>query len=167
LGQRPAPEVPDSASELVDRLAGLHQEVNAELEAVLEGVSDEEASQSPAEGEWSVKQVLAHLTDGERGFHQVLSNIAVIGWHDAGGFYPDQFPGRLEAVLAVTPTLQGLIDRFLTDEAETVAILRGLPETTLAHKARYRRLGQVALGAPDHTREHVEQIKRAVEAVRR
>jgi uncharacterized protein YndB with AHSA1/START domain len=166
LGQRPAPGVPDTASELADRLAGLHQEVNAALQAALEGVSDEEASQSPAEGEWSVKQVLAHLTDGERGFHQVASNIAVIGWHDAEGFYPDQFPGRLDAVLAVTPTLQGLVDRFLTDEAETVAVLRGLPETTLAHKARYRRVGQFALSAPDHTREHIEQIKRTIEAVR-
>lgn len=166
LGSRPQREVPGSAGELADLLAQQHAEVKAELEAAVEGLTEAEAEQQPAEGEWSVKQTLAHLTEGERGFHVVLVNIALNGWLDGGPVYPDQIPGRIDAVLAVTPTLQGLVERFITDQAETAAIVRGLPETTIAHKARFRRIGDFALSGPDHTREHIDQIKRAIAAVR-
>ena len=166
LGSRPMREVPESAAEVADQLAQGHAEVNAELKAAVEGVTEAEAGQQPDEGEWSVKQTLAHLSDGERGFHVVLVNIAVNGWLDGGPIYPDQIPGRLDAVLAVTPTLEGLVERFITDQAETVAIVRGLPETTVAHKARFRRMADFILYGPDHTREHIEQIKGAIAAVR-
>jgi uncharacterized protein YndB with AHSA1/START domain len=166
LGSRPTPEVPDSVDALADLLAEQHDQVNTDLEAAVEDVTEEEADQQPAEGEWSVKQVLAHLSEGERAFHVFLINMAVNGWLDAGPISPDQILGRLEAVLAVTPTLQGLVDRFITDEAETEAIIRRLPETTMAHKARFRRIAQFVVYGPDHTREHIEQIKKAVATVR-
>jgi hypothetical protein len=47
-----------------------------------------------------------------------------------------------------------------------VAFLRRLPEETVAHKARYRRIGEAVLNGPGHTREHIEQIKDTVAAVR-
>ena len=166
LGSRPQREIPDSAAEVADQLAQGHAETNAELRAAVEGVTEAEARQQPGEGEWSVKQTLAHLTEGERGFHVVLVNMAINGWLDGGPIYPDQIPGRLDAVLAVTPTVEGLVERFITDQAETVAIVRGLPETTIAHKARFRRMADFALYGPDHTREHIEQIKRAIAVVR-
>lgn len=166
LGKRPQPEVPDTAEELADLLAEQLKEVDQELLAAVEGLTDEEAEQSPAEGEWSVKQVLAHLSSGERGFQNVLVNWAVNGWLDGGPIGNDAIPGQLGAVLAVTPTLQGLVERYLTDEAETVAFLRRLPEQTVAHKSRYRRIGEAVLYGPGHTREHIEQIKKAVATVR-
>lgn len=166
LGKRPQPEVPDTAAELADRLAERHEEVNAALKAALEGVTEEEAGKQPAEGEFSVKQVLAHLSDGERGFHTVLVNIAVNGYLDGGPVYADQILGRLDAIMTVTPTLQGLLKRFLTDEAETVALVRGLPDATLAHKARYRRICEYVLNGPTHTEAHTEQIQEAIKAVR-
>ncbi len=166
LGSRPMPEMPESAAAMADRLAQGYAETHAELRAALEGVTEAEAEQQPAEGEWSVKQTLAHLSEGERGFHVVLVNVALNGWLDGGPIYPDQIPGRIEAVLAVTPTLEGLVERFITDQAETVAIVRGLPEVTMAHKARFRRLGEWAFYAPEHTREHIGQIKGAIAAAR-
>ena len=166
LGARPMREVPESAAALADQLAQGQAEASGELKVVLEGVTEAEAGQQPAEGEWSVKQTLAHLSDGERAFHVVLVNIAVNGWLDGGPVYPDQIPGRLDAVLAVTPTLEGLVERFMTDQAETVSIVRGLPETTLAHKARFRRIADFILFQPDHTREHIAQIKGAIAAAR-
>ena len=166
LGPRPQPELPDTVAVLANLLAERYTEVNAELKAAVAGVTEREAGQPPAAGEWSVKQVLAHLSDGERALQMILTNIAVNGWLDAGPVYPDQIPGRLDAILTVTPTLQGLVERFLTDEAETVALVRGLPAETRAHKARFRRIAQYLLVQPDHTREHTDQIKRAIAAVR-
>jgi uncharacterized protein YndB with AHSA1/START domain len=166
LGKRPQAEVPDTAEELADLLAEQLKEVDQELKAAVEGLTDEAAEQSPAEGEWSVKQVLAHLSSGERGLHNLLVNWAVNGWLDGGPIGADAVPGQLEAVLAVTPTLQGLLEQYLTDEAQTVAFLRRLPEETVAHKARYRRIGEAVLNGPGHTREHIEQIKTTSAAVR-
>lgn len=166
LGGRPQEEVPESAGALADRLAERQQEVSAELRAALEGVTEEESGQAPAEGQWSVKKVLAHLSEGERAFHVFLTNMALNGWLDAGPVYPDQIPGRMAAVLAVTPTLEGLVKRVITDQAETVAIIRGLPETTVIHKARFRRIATFAIYGPDHTHQHIEQIKTTLETVR-
>jgi uncharacterized protein YndB with AHSA1/START domain len=166
LGIRSQPEVPATAGELADRMAEGHEEANAALVAALVGVTDEEATQSPAKGEWSVKQVLAHLSSGERGFHNLLVNWAVNGWLDGSSFGPDAIPGQLEAALAVTPTLQGMLDRYLADVAETVALIRYLPDETVAHRARFRRIAEAVSYGPSHTREHVEQIKNTVASVR-
>ncbi len=166
LGTRPQPELPESAEKLAAQLAERFQKLDAEMQAALAGLSDEESAQCPEEGEWSVQQVLAHLSDGERSFHMVLANLAVNGWLDADPVYPNDFPGRIEAILALAPSLQDLVDRLLADERETVEIVRRLPAETLAHKARFRRIAQYVVYAPDHTKEHIDQIKRAIETVR-
>jgi uncharacterized protein YndB with AHSA1/START domain/uncharacterized damage-inducible protein DinB len=166
LGNRPAPEVPDTAKGLAEFVAERYKHTDAELKAAVEGLTEEEAAQSPAEGEWSVKEVLAHLSIGERGFQNFLANMALDGWLDGGPGNPAAIPGRLEAVLSMTPSLQGLLDRFLADEAETVAFLQRLPEETLAHKARFYRMRQALAFVSLHTQEHTGQIKSTIEVIR-
>ncbi len=166
LGSRPQPDVPETAGELANRLAERHKEASAQLVVALEGVTDAEADQSPAEGEWSVMQVLAHLSTGERGFHNVLVNWALNGWLDGGPIDQNAIPGQLDAALAVTPSLQGMLDRYLTDVAETVELIRRLPDETVLHKARFRRIAEAVHYGPPHTREHVEQIKATIATVR-
>ena len=158
--------MPDSAPALADRLAERQREANDALRTVLENVSDQEASLSPGEGDWSVREVLAHLSENERAFQMILSNLAVTGYLDGGPFYPDEIPGRLESILIVTPTVQGLLDRFLVDEAESEAFVRRLPETAVAYKARFRRIANQVLALPDHVVQHVEQIRQALAGVR-
>jgi uncharacterized protein YndB with AHSA1/START domain len=166
LGQRPQVDVPNTAEELASLLAERYGEVNTELKAAVEGLTEEETEQAPAEGEWSVKHILAHLSSDERAVLHVLVNVAVNGWLDIAPISPDQIPGQLEAVLVVTPTLQALVERLFADEAELVAFLRRLPSETMAHKARFRRIGQRVLFGPDHTREHIRQIQRTIQVVR-
>jgi uncharacterized protein YndB with AHSA1/START domain/uncharacterized damage-inducible protein DinB len=166
LGTRPQTAVPDTAPELAQAVADRVQEVDTELKEAVEGLSEEEAEQAPAEGEWSVKEVLAHLSIVERDYQGLVAAMALDGWRDGGQHNLTVIPGRLAAVLTTTPTLEGMVDRFLADEAETVAFLRSLPEETVAHKARFYRIGQTIIGLPDHTQQHIEQIKATIKAVR-
>jgi uncharacterized protein YndB with AHSA1/START domain/uncharacterized damage-inducible protein DinB len=166
LGKRPQVDVPPTAHELADQLAALYAPALDDLEAALSRATEEEAEQSPAEGEWSAKQVLAHLSSGDRGFSTILGYWAVNGWIEAEGYNPDAFPGQLEAVLVVTPTLDELLERYRLDVDELIASVRYLPETTVAHKARFRRLAQALLYLPDHTQQHVQQIRDALAAAR-
>jgi uncharacterized protein YndB with AHSA1/START domain len=166
LGSRPEPAVPDTVEGLADYVAEQYKQADADLKAAVEGLTDEEAGQIPDGEEWSVKHVLAHLCINERDSQTFWANMALDGWLDGGPGNPAAIPGRLEAVLATTPTVQDLLDRFFADEAEVVAFFHRLPEDTVAHKARFRRMREYLAFVDLHTREHVGQIKGIVEAVR-
>jgi uncharacterized protein YndB with AHSA1/START domain len=166
LGERPSQDLPPSAGELADHLSAHYEETDAALRAALNGVSEGEAEKRPAEGEWSIKEVLVHLSIVERDQQCYLGVFALDGWLDTGAGNPTALDGRIQSVLAVEPTLQGLLDRFLADEAESVEFVRRLPAETVAHKARFRRIAQSTLGLPEHAREHIEQIKGTLAVVR-
>jgi uncharacterized protein YndB with AHSA1/START domain len=166
LGQRPQEDIAGTVEDLVRRMAERYGEADAALKAALAGVTDEEASRAPAEGEWSVKQALAHLSIVERDHQCYTMAFAVDGWVDTGPGNPTADAGRLAAAMEITPTLEGLLARFLADGAETIALARHLPADMVAHKARFRRVSQGMVYLPDHTKEHVEQIKAAIQAAR-
>jgi uncharacterized protein YndB with AHSA1/START domain len=167
LGQRPTEEVSDTATGMADLVAQRQALTRPELEAVLEGITEQEASEVPEGGGWSVKQVLAHLSVCERDYQNSLATIALDGFFDSGDGNTTAMEGRLAAVLATTPTIAGLVERFYVDQDEMVSFFRGLPEETLRHKARFYRMGQYVGGLhPGHTRDHIEQIKQVLATVR-
>jgi uncharacterized damage-inducible protein DinB len=53
---------------VAQRILGQYHRAYRDLQAVLLGVTDEQAAQIPAEGEWPLRQVLAHIVQAERGF---------------------------------------------------------------------------------------------------
>jgi uncharacterized protein YndB with AHSA1/START domain len=166
LGQRPRPEVPATVDGLAEYVAAQYAESGAELKAALQGVGDDEAGQRPADDEWSVKEVLAHLSIVERDTQSYWASVALDGWLDGGPGNPTAMPARIAAVLVGEPALEHLLARYLADEAEMVAFLRRLPKDTVAHKARFFRMRQGVAFRRFHTRQHIEQIKSTVEAVR-
>jgi uncharacterized protein YndB with AHSA1/START domain len=166
LGRRPVEEAPATVDDLVNRIAEMYAKTDAALKVTVEGLTDDEAGRSPAKGEWSVKEVLSHLSITERDQHCFGFCVAVDGWVDTGPGDAAALSGRLAAVLEVTPSLADMVSRFLADEAETVALVRRLPAATVAHKARFHRFSQYMVGLPAHTQEHIEQIKATIQAVR-
>jgi hypothetical protein len=53
---------------VAQRILGQYHSAYSDLQAVLLGVTDEQAAQAPLEGEWPLRQVLAHIVQADRGF---------------------------------------------------------------------------------------------------
>ena len=62
-----------------------------ELVAVIQGVSEDEASKPPAPGKWSVKEVLGHLCDTERVMSYRLMRFARGDQKELQGFEQDDY----------------------------------------------------------------------------
>jgi hypothetical protein len=169
LSGRPLPKVPASPMAFAEAIQEHYAAADAELEAFLDGVTEEEASYRPAPDEWTVKEILAHLIAGERGWHSFL--VEMINddepWYDRWESHTN-VPARNRAVLAAYPTIPELLREFKRNRSETVAILAALPPEFVARKGSYVKLGYWMLETPGyHVRQHLEQLRGVVEAARK
>jgi uncharacterized protein YndB with AHSA1/START domain len=164
LSPRPAPNVPDNPADFADQVQQLYAQLDAQLDELLASVSDEEASISPTEGEWSVKEILCHLIASERG---TQFGIAVQLGGQALTVFPNNPAAPTAALLAVYPTLAELVHVWKQTEAETVALVKNLPPEYAARKVDYLNNGlTLLLGNPGHTQSHFREMQRALETVR-
>jgi uncharacterized damage-inducible protein DinB len=69
-------------------ILGQYHKQYMDLQAAIFGLSEEDADHAPAEGEWSVRQVNAHILGTEIGFSEVIS-YALEG-HRAGIWKPER-----------------------------------------------------------------------------
>jgi len=161
VARAPKVTIPESHEELAEIVARKYTEVNRDLTQALKGVSDDRAARAPAPGQWSARQVLAHLIESERYLHHWLTCL-IAGELLIPEWPPSGMRERLDAVINGFPTVQALLTELKRNEAETVALLNALPAAFLARKASYRRLAETVLDWPNHAREHLEQIKHAV-----
>jgi len=161
LSPRVLPEIHTRADGLVEALRKLYTEIDSELAKCFEGVSEEQASHSPAAGEWSAKEVLAHLIHGERDNHSWINDMVSYQERVSDG-YADNYSGRIKATAGVYKTYQELLKELSRNEAETVAMLAALPEDFLARKGSFWRLSYVLISSPQHAQGHYQQIRSAI-----
>lgn len=165
LSARPIPETPLDPVEFARKLRQVDAEVIGEIQRVFGGVSEAEAEFAPS-GEWSAKQNLAHLIKEEEW------NLHSIGQllNDSESQAVDSFENRwepLDAIVAVTPTVSGLIDRLAKAKETTSKLLEGSSVALGARKGVMWRIGMNMLHFPgSHEREHLEQVKRTLEVAR-
>lgn len=167
LGARRLPEIPPTARGLADAVRKLYDEQNAELDQLMNGVSEAEASFKPSPKDWSAKETLAHLVAGER---QNLSQMYDMMF-DAERAYDtadnlDNLPEMLSAT-AQAYTAAELVREFKHNQAETVAMIAALPASFVAHKGTYWRMAFGFLQPLDHTRGHFRQMREAIQAARK
>lgn len=166
LSGRPIPEMPQTAAELAEDARNQYAANGEQLDSFLSEISEEEASFRPGDGDWSVKDTLAHLILGERGFQQWVGNLVggYVGLFDGWG-------GNLqfinEAILAVFPTVGALNEELKRSRQETAALLANLPDDFMQRKNSF---WQIAYGFADdsfsHDDVHMEQMQAAVTAAR-
>jgi len=165
LSARPVADVPATAAELAETVSKMYASADDELGSALSGVRDDEAAASPAPGEWSVNEVLAHLVLGERDTHAWLEKL-VAGDERAYSLADGNSRLRTQATARVYGTPANLFEELKHNEAETIAMLAALPEDFVNRKRSYWRVANSALQTADHTREHLHQIEGVMAAIR-
>ncbi len=163
LSGRWLPEVPPAAVDLASEIEKMYAQVMQELDDLLEGVSEEEASKPPAEGEWSAKEVIVHLTLGERDTQYYIGTLLS---DDETIATLKNLPARIKAFLAVNPTLKDVRAELARAQRETVVMVREFPDEFVSYKPTYSRLGQGMLQGAFHPQLHFDQIRAAIEAAR-
>jgi uncharacterized protein YndB with AHSA1/START domain len=168
LGQRPLPQVPETAAELAEVIRKDYADVDAELARMLEGVSEVEAEHRPEPDAWNVKETLAHLIACERDFQSwtadMLNDNVV---NDYLEFRPN-VAERLRALVARFGVLPALMEELKQSQAETIALLAALPSGFVARKHLYRRVATWMIETvPLHYRgEHLGLMQAAIQSAR-
>jgi uncharacterized protein YndB with AHSA1/START domain len=166
LRGREQAEVPADLAAAVAQLRERQAQWNGKLAEATTSLNEEEAGRAPAEGEWSVKQVLAHLSGSERSLQERIA-LTVAGHWLEGNPDPALFLDRNAAVLAIEPTLAGLLARFSRDMEETALLLEHFSEAARADRYRCRQVARLVLDYfGGHTEGHITQVQETVAAVR-
>jgi uncharacterized protein YndB with AHSA1/START domain len=166
LSPRKMPEVPWDPKQVVAKAKAAYKPIWEEMEKTLTGVTEEEAAKPEAPDKWSVKEVLAHLSVGERDGHQWMI-WEILGEAPKTQENPSIVPERLKAAIAVTPGAMDLFARYKKDVEESWNILLVLRPEVRENKARYRRMAQSLLFYAEHAKGHLKQIQRVLAAVRK
>lgn len=165
LSKRPIPEIPWSAKELAEKASQIQEGILTELDKFLAGVTEAEASFKPAPNEWNIKENIAHLIHGERGYQSFMAEL-VDGNERHVDDWGDNVNAYIEATVVVHPTLQDIVNEHKRSCRETIEFLTRLPDSFIARKGTYWRLAYAALESPYHFESHLSQMQAALDAAR-
>jgi hypothetical protein len=167
LSGRWLPEIPPTPAELGEAVGEMNVRLMAELREVMGGVPEEQANARPDGHEWSALEVIGHLVVNERETHVWLADM-INDDERVSDRYTNatSVPARIDAVVRVRPTVEGMLTAVAEALAETEAMLSLLPPETVAHRGNYWRIGHNVLQNDNHWLEHMEQIKAALAAAR-
>jgi len=163
LSSRLFPDIPEKTADLAKAVETGYSEQYEELSQFLDSVTEEEASFKPSKDEWSIKETIAHLVQGERGWIIWLSGV-INGYQAHYDDYGGNLPVFNQATLAAYPTLPELLEQIKRLNQETVALVKVLPDDLPIYKNIYWRLGINLLETPYHFQAHLDQMKATLEA---
>ncbi len=169
LGSFPIPDLPVRAAELADKVRELNAEIMAAIRKQVEGLSEVQANTRPAEGEWSVKELVAHFVLAQRDYQgwvaDMINDVPVEDWL----MNRSNLLARITALTACLPTLPALLDELGQAQAETAMMIASFPESFVSHRKHlYRRAAswQMQQISAHYYQEHEEQFRKTIEASR-
>jgi uncharacterized protein YndB with AHSA1/START domain len=166
LSKRPIPEIPTTTDALVQVVKKHHAETQQELDRVLAGVSEAQASFKPGPEEWNVKGVLAHFIQNERYWQTFIADL-VFGQERFSDDFGDNLTPWIEATVSAYSTIEALREEYRRAQAESAELLSRLPEKLVKRKGSFWRIAYNAIEDFDHLRIHSEQMTAALEAARK
>jgi len=126
----------------------------------LADVSDADASQSPAPGRWSKKEILGHMIDSAANNHQRFVRAQLAASYDGPGYEQDEW---VKAQAYATESWPDLVNLWLLYNRHLLHIIRHVPEASwptpcvIAGGAPVP-LAEVMSGYVDHMEHHLSQI---------
>lgn len=164
LSGRPHPRIPATLAELAEEARQIYASLDGELAEILDEVPESATEYRPAENEWNIKEIIAHLINTERAMQIWLVN-AVEGtlFHN----WVSNNHHIVKSIVDVTPTLPELLTELHRAESQTVSLLQRLPEEIVTHKGAFHNIVTTLNkeGLSVHTRLHFETIKRLLDEV--
>jgi hypothetical protein len=147
-------------------LAGQLQDARGRLLASFEGLTEEEMTQPGVTGDWSVRDVLAHLAAWDRGYIEMFRGMLAGERHpildmDEGG--NEEFNKQnLGAVSG--QNLDGVMAEFTSARNDLVELLRGIDNDALFAPAPGDEHADMSIAAcvqvaAAHDEEHAEMIE--------
>jgi hypothetical protein len=134
------------------------------LALVLTGVFGEEEDFIPSPGQWSVRQIIAHLADAEMVCAQRIRQIVAEENPTIVAFDQDAWTRNLD--YARRKPKQSL-ESFRRLRAENYELLKGLPETAYARTGNHSERGPITLRFQvELLAQHAESHARQMQAVR-
>ncbi len=131
------------------------------LRKLLKGLTEKQLSRRPAPGKWSIREIVAHLADGE----VILgSRYRLVAAHDRpaiAGYDQDLFVERLGVDAA---SAEELVADFEMARAVNLGLLVRLPDEAFARVGIHSERGEESLGTmvamyAGHDRVHLDQIE--------
>jgi hypothetical protein len=134
---------------------------------LVKGMSAKQLARRPEEGKWSIKEVLAHLAEGEMVLGSRIRYVAAMDRPQIVGYDQDAFVRNLryDDVEA-----HDLLEAFTALRALNVALLERLPDDAFARIGLHTERGEESLSSmvhmyAGHDRLHEQQIERLRDAV--
>ena len=132
-----------------------------EFHGLVNDLSDEQASQPPAPGKWSVKQVLGHICDGERVFAYRALRFARSDKTDLEGFAQDDY---VASANSNARSATELLAELTSVRRATLSLLESLSEAETirtgvasGNKVSVRALAYIIAG---HAQHHLELLRK-------
>jgi hypothetical protein len=167
LGRFPQPKLPASGKALAKQARAIHERINAELTGKTRRLSETGAARAPKKGEWSVKQLIAHLILTERDLQSWVAQM--INDREVGDdleFRPNVC-FRIDALVDRLGTLATLRRELVVAQEETARLAEQLPRDFVTERKHLfnRFAGWVIEITPGHfDQEHGEQLALAIKA---
>jgi hypothetical protein len=135
------------------------------IKRLLKGVPEEDLERRPEPGAWSVKQVLAHLADGEVVLGSRIRFVAAMDRPPLPGYDQEAFVARLAVDCA---SCEELLEDFAAVRRANVRLLRRLPPESYARVGLHSERGEESIESmlvtyAGHDRIHEAQIERILD----
>lgn len=162
----PGPVIPDRYLEALDGRDPFDSMRKApkRLKKLVKGVSEKKLARTPPSGGWSVKQVLAHLADGEVMIGSRYRMVVAMERPPLVGYDQDAFVERLGIEKLDTETI---LSDFAHARAANVRLLERLPDDAFARVGLHSERGDESLARmlvmyAGHDLIHEAQIERTL-----
>ena len=136
-------------------------EAPQQLRKVLKGLTEKQLSRRPAPGKWSIKEIVAHLADGEVMIGARYRFIAAHEKPAIAGYDQDLF---VEMLGVGNATTEDLLDDFEMARTVNIGLLTRLPDEAFGRVGVHSERGEESIEwmvtlCAGHDRIHLEQVE--------